>query len=872
MHKRRRGISIGAKTRASPSLDPGVSARLWYPTGGFNAETRWSMHHFVRLEPGAIPALKPQLSIAVRTLAEHVLRCGDLRVAFLGPRRAQAGIAGHRKIQESRPAGYQPEVPVAGRVETDRFVLRIAGRIDGVWPRDDGLVVEEIKTTTRSLDAAADNPVHWGQAKIYAHLLAVERKLEMATVQLTYLHLDSGEVLEIPRSFTAAELESFFDTVVGRYLQWAAAMIDWRIRRDESIRKLDFPFSAYRPGQREMAVAVYRAVRDNHPLLVQAPTGIGKTLAAWFPAVKAMGEGLIDRVFYLTARTTGRLVAQDALSRLRGAGLRFRTLSLTAKDKICFRPEAGCSAKLCEFAKGHYDRLNDALAAAINIEALTRGALEAVARTHRVCPFDLAMTLAPWVDGIIGDYNYIFDPQVRLKEFFEEEDAGRSLILVDEAHNMVDRAREMYSAELSTDALRDVRQPLKKDAPALHRALGRAARLMAAAVENAPEDGTLQVSERPPEEALDALRRCLRLAETALIRQSEAPWRTGLMECYFGIHAFLQVAEAYDRRYATFCRRLGRAAQVRLFCIDPAPGLAETIAACAGAVFFSATLAPMDYFAAVLGLPATVTRYRFPSPFDRRHLAVRVARRVSTFYKDRAGSVDQVAEAIAAVVEARPGNYLAFFPSYAYLDQVHEVLARHWPRIPTRCQTPTMTEADRENFLEWLPEAPTESRLGFAVMGGVFGEGIDLVGDRLTGAVVVGVGLPAIGPEREQIRRYYEGAQGCGFDFAYRYPGINRVLQAAGRVIRSASDRGVVALIDARFARPDYRRLLPDYWTLQWADDARQLSVGLKRFWAGMVDREVTPPLDGWGPVSTGPDGENDGRDGQTRHQGAAAT
>jgi DNA excision repair protein ERCC-2 len=306
MHKRRRGISIGAKTRASPSLDPGVSARLWYPTGGFNAETRWSMHHFVRLEPGAIPALKPQLSIAVRTLAEHVLRCGDLRVAFLGPRRAQAGIAGHRKIQESRPAGYQPEVPVAGRVETDRFVLRIAGRIDGVWPRDDGLVVEEIKTTTRSLDAAADNPVHWGQAKIYAHLMAVERKLEMATVQLTYLHLASGEVLEIPRSFTAAELESFFDTVVGRYLQWAAAMIDWRIRRDESIRKLDFPFSAYRPGQREMAVAVYRAVRDNHPLLVQAPTGIGKTLAVWFPSVKAMGEGLVDRVFYLTARTTGR--------------------------------------------------------------------------------------------------------------------------------------------------------------------------------------------------------------------------------------------------------------------------------------------------------------------------------------------------------------------------------------------------------------------------------------------------------------------------------------------------------------------------------------------------------------------------------------
>ena len=796
-------------------------------------------------------ASKPQLSIAVRTLAEHVLRSGDLRVAFLGPGRAQAGIAGHRRIQNARPGDYQAEVPVAGRVETERFVLHIAGRIDGVWPREDGLVVEEIKTTTRSPDKAPDNPVHWGQARIYAHLLAVERGLEAVTVQLTYVHLDSGEIREIPRRQTAAELKSFFDAVVARYLEWAAAVIDWRVLRDRRIREIEFPFPRYRPGQREMAVAVYRAVRDGRPLLAQAPTGIGKTLAAWFPAVKAMGEGLIDRVFYLTARTTGRLVAQDALAHLRRAGLRFRTLSLTAKDKICFRPEAGCSAELCEFARGHYDRLNDALAAAFEIEALTRDAVEAVARTHRVCPFDLTMNLADWVDAIIGDYNYIFDPRVRLKRFFEAEDAGRNLLLVDEAHNLVDRAREMYSAELATDDLHAVRGPLKADAPALYRALGRAKRLLSAAAADAPADGSPGVSERPPEEILDALRRVLRQAETVLVRQADAPWRMALMECYFGVNAFLQVAEAYDRRYATFRRRLGRTVSVRLFCIDPAPGLAETIGGCAGAVFFSATLAPMDYFATVLGLPHTVARCRFPSPFDRRHLAVRVARHISTFYKDRADTVDQVAGAIAAVVAAKPGNYLAFFPSYAYLDLVHEALARDWPGISTRCQAPAMSEAEREAFLQWLPEAPEATRLGFAVMGGVFGEGIDLVGDRLTGAIVVGVGLPAIGPEREQIRRYYEGQQGRGFDFAYRYPGINRVLQAAGRVIRSAGDRGVVALLDARFARPDYRCLLPAYWAVRFVDDATRLSRDLKVFWAQMDgaqapagnDVQVTAPV-----------------------------
>ncbi len=797
--------------------------------GRFNSDS-------IRESIRAAVIMKPELSIAVRTLAEHVLRSGDLHVAFLSPRRAQAGIAGHRRIQNARPGDYQAEVPVAGRVETERFVLHIAGRIDGVWPREDGLVVEEIKTTTQSLDPAPDNPVHWGQAKIYAHLLAVARGLETVTVQLTYYHLDSGEILEIPRRLTAADLKSFFDAVVARYLEWAATVIDWRTRRDQSIRDIAFPFPRYRPGQREMAVAVYRAVRDGFPLLAQAPTGIGKTLAVWFPAVKAMGEGLIDRIFYLTARTTGRLVAQDALAHLRRAGLRFRTLSLTAKDKICFRPEAGCSAEICEFARGHYDRLNDALAAAFTVEALTREAVETLARAHQVCPFHLAMTLAEWVDAIIGDYNYIFDPRVRLKQFFEEEGAGRSLILVDEAHNLVDRAREMYSAELSTDDLHAVRTPLKTAAPSLDRALGRARRLLSAAAEDAPTNGVPRVSERPSEEVLDSLRRVLRLAETVLIRQTDAPWRMGLMECYFGVQAFLQVAEAYDGRYATFCRRIKKEARVRLFCIDPAPGLAETIGCAASAVFFSATLAPMDYFAAVLGLPKTVTRCQFPSPFDRGRLAVRVARRISTFYKDRAESVNQVAEAIVAVVTARPGNYLAFFPSYAYLELVHEVLGRNWPQIATRCQAPAMTDAERDAFLRWLPAAPEAARLGFAVMGGVFGEGIDLVGDRLTGAIVVGVGLPAIGPEREQIRRYYEGEQGRGFDFAYRYPGINRVLQAAGRVIRSAADRGVVALVDARFARADYRRLLPAYWTVDSVDDAGQLFDDLKKFWAQMDD------------------------------------
>ncbi len=774
---------------------------------------------------------KPQISVAARVLAEHVLQGGDLAFSFLGSVRAQEGIAGHRRVQASRPEGYQREVAVACRVETGDFVLDIGGRIDGVWDLDGQVVLEEIKTTIQPLEAAAgaDNPVHWGQARIYAHMLAQERGLAQVTVQLTYYHLETGKLKELRRTETRTALAEFFEAVVGRYLDWIRILLAGRARRDAAIASLEFPFGRYRPGQREMAVAVFRAARDGHPLMVQAPTGIGKTMAAWFPAVKAVGAGLVERVFFLTARTTGRLAAEDAMARLRSAGLYFRVLSLTAKDRICFAPDATCGPEDCPYARGHFDRLMPALRAALEEQALTRARVEALAGDHRVCPFEFSVSLASHVDGIIGDYNYAFDPRVRLRSLFEAEGVGRTLLLVDEAHNLVDRGREMYSADLGKQAVLAVRREVKTVAPKLYRALGRVGRAISAV----PKEGAEGVSETPPEALLDELKGALRASEAVLLRHPGAQWRQAVMDLYFQMLAFARIGDGYDRRYVTLATGPAKEVQVRLFCLDPSPGLAETLSHCNAAVFFSATLTPMDYFQALFGLPAQTARCCLPSPFPEERFGIFVLSSVSTYYRDRSRTLEPVVEAIGAAVDARTGNYLVFFPSYAYLEQVYDVFVHRWPGTAVQCQTPRMGDQARDDFLAWFPEAPCHTRVGFAVMGGVFGEGIDLVGERLTGAVVVGVGLPAICPEREQIKRFFDGEMGTGFDFAYRFPGLNRVLQAAGRVIRSPEDRGVVVLIDARYSRSAYRRLLPLHWRPRPVGRIGRLADGLADFWDG---------------------------------------
>ncbi len=775
--------------------------------------------------------MKSRIQISVRNLVDFTLRSGDLETSFSGSGSTLDGIRAHQKIQKSRGPEFTGEVTVTHRVETERFLLDIAGRIDGVFLFPDRVVIDEIKTTTRELDAVTvgDNSLHWGQAQCYAAIYAIQHDCPEIWVQLTYHHLETGETREILRSFTREELEEFLGTLVERYLSWAETIAEWRAVRDASISALEFPFAAYREGQRAMAAAVYTTIRDRAQLLVQAPTGIGKTMAVLFPAVKALPNGLADKIFYLTARTTGRMVAENALSALRSRGMRLKTIHLTAKEKICFCPDAVCGGEECEYARGYYDRIHAALAGAFIRDAFTRETVEEIASEHRVCPFELSLDLSLWMDCIICDYNYVYNPRTFLKRFFAEK-SGDYVFLVDEAHNLVDRARDMFSAEIRKAPFLELRRSAGKQLPEISRVLGRINTWMVGARKRCEEINPLAEKE-PPEKLFPLLRKFLTRAERWLASHPKAAFREELLEVYFAVHGFLRVAEQYDDAYAACYEKKGDDLTLTLFCLDPSGPLREAAERGVATVFFSATLTPGEYFRRVFGCAESVRELMLASPFPEENLCLLVAGGISTLYSRRERTKDDIARIVHALIRCKKGNYLLFFPSYEYLRMVLERFVAVSPETDVIVQTPGMTEPDRERFIARFSCDNRETLVGFAVMGGVFGEGIDLAGDRLTGAAIVGVGLPAICLERELIREYFAERGGEGFEFAYLYPGFNKVLQAAGRVIRSETDRGVVLLIDSRFASDRYEMLFPPEWRASVVGNETRLEGRVLRFW-----------------------------------------
>jgi len=775
--------------------------------------------------------VKTILSIGVRELVEFVLRSGDLKVEFAGASRAADAIRIHQKIQFSRPAGYAAEVSISRQVEPPGFALAIGGRIDGVFEGLAVPVIDEIKTTRRSLEECLreENPLHWGQAKIYAFLYAEERGLAEIGVQLTYARLDTGETRDIRRHFPVAELRRFFEDVIGRYLEWAAVINTWRRRRDESIRGLAFPFDAYRPGQQEMVDAVFQTIQGGDRIFIQAATGIGKTMAVLFPAVRTLTDRTSDKVFYLTARTTGRLAAEKALGELRTRGLRLKHLALTAKEKACFNPQAACHPEECVFAKGHYDRLPEARNAMFDEDAWTREAVAAAARQFQVCPFEFSLDLSLWADLVVCDYNYAFDPKAYLRRFFLEE-TGDYAFLVDEAHNLVDRSREMFSAELRKQPFLDLRRSVKGALPPIYRSLGKINTWMLETRKRAEAAGAPTAERSAPEELYPLLRDFMAAAEKWLEKNVKTPFREELLERYFEAGGFLRVAEQFDESYAACYEAFPKNLRVRLFCIDPARQIGDALNRCRSAVFFSATLTPIDYFQTMLA-SESAEALALPSPFPAENLAVFVADRLSTYYRHRERTKPEIARILSSLVRPHRGNYLLFFPSYQYMRMVLEMFRSASPDIDVIVQEPGMGERQREEFLARFETDNARTLVGFAVMGGIFGEGIDLVGTRLSGAAVVGVGLPAVGLERELIREYFAARLEQGFEYAYMYPGINRVLQAAGRVIRTETDRGVVLLIDQRYGSEHYRALLPGHWSPARIRDQAEFAVDLSGFW-----------------------------------------
>ena len=804
-----------------------------------------------------VAASKPVHTISVRDLVEFVLRQGDLggEREFVGSDRALAGIRGHQKIQRSRPTGYLTELPVEYRVETEDFTLQIRGRIDGLLIASEQVLLEEIKTVQGTWDHKAD-PLHWAQAKFYAFMHAQENGLKELVLQLVYLELPAGKVTEFRQKLSFTELSDFFATTTSVYVDWLRERHHWCLARDAAIATLAFPFPVYRPGQRELAVAAYRVLANCGRLFLAAPTGIGKTISVLFPAVKALGEGKLERIFYLTARTVGRAIAEKALVDLRRAGLKLRAVTLTAKEKVCVRGGHPCDPLTCPLALGYYDRVKPAIREALAQEEITRAVLESVGQKHQVCPFEFSLDVSVWADAIICDYNYVFDPQVYLRRHFAE-DGGAYGFLVDEAHNLVDRAREMFSADLDGQEIQDVKRAIKQAAPRcskaltqLHtamRKLGDATEPHAESFEASDtavelnlfpaktatirnEDNGVSTSPEFPNSLIEPLETALDETENWLVKNQPAEFREALLGLYFRMHLFRRTAEHYDERFVTIIES-DPAMKVRQFCLDPSLLLRKALARGTAAIFFSATLTPMDYYRTLLGGEPGDPGLQLASPFPSENLAVLIQDRIQTHFKGRAESLGDVVEAIGTLVQGRSGNYLVYFPSYQYLNDTLQAFQLRHPSVPVLVQRPGMTEPERDAFLAAFSVEHGETLVGFAVLGGIFGEGIDLVGERLIGAVIVGVGLPQLCVERNLIRDYFQQQNAAGFEYAYTFPGMNRVLQAIGRVIRSETDHGVVLLIDARFNETRYRRLFPAWWKYLRVRHTDGLREAIGSFW-----------------------------------------
>lgn len=793
------------------------------------------------------------VALSVRRLVEFLLRTGSIDSRFSGFDRANEGARIHRRLQRAaikEHEDYKAEVPLRQEYTCEGIIYTLDGRADGIFTRDGLPVIEEIKSTTLPTpDITEDHaPEHWAQGQVYAAIYALQNSLPKVTVLLTYFQVDEELVIRFEHTYTAEELDDIVQDLLRRYAPWARMAADWQAKSRAALKELAFPFKEYRPGQRAMISEVYKVCRDGGQLLCQAPTGIGKTMSVLFPALKALGNGIPGPVFYLTARGTTRAAAESALDLLRAsdAALPLRSVTLTAKDKICLCETRECTPEACPYANGYFERIKDALWDALQdpTAALSASLLQEYARKHRVCPFEMGLDLSLWSDVIIGDYNYLFDPVVRLQRFFESR--GEYLFLIDEAHNLPDRARDMHSATLEKAAFYQAKKDLGKGKSSLKTALSKVNNYFiewrhrceeAASGQDARFGQTLFESSR--DDVFDRLltRLCEQL-EIWLDDHREADdLHAELLQLYFDARDWLRVADTFDEHFVLQISAYGSQVRASMLCLDPSAFLAADFSLGRAAVLFSATLTPASYYKDLCGLEqARAVALR--SPFPQNNMALLCAQSVSTRYRDRESSIPAIASYLAAMVQARTGNYLAFFPSYAYMDKVYESFVAQYPELDVCRQESSMDEDQRADFLARFAPSPARSLLGFAVLGGVFGEGVDLAGDRLVGVAVVGPGLPQVSARQEKLRDHFEQTRGCGFDYAYRYPGMNKVLQAAGRLIRTPEDRGVVLLFDNRFITPDYLRLMPPHWShLRTVYTEQALTDALRDFWqAGIPD------------------------------------
>lgn len=783
---------------------------------------------------------KTIMRISVRNLVEFLLRSGDIDNRYRGSvENAMAeGSRIHRMIQKRMGSNYLAEVFLRHTVVTDRYDLVLEGRADGIITEETGITIDEIKGTYRELKRIREPvPVHLAQAKCYAWMYAARQGCKSIGVRMTYCNMETEEIKYFHENYDLEELSEWFEGLLGQYHKWAELEYEWKQISRDSMKRLPFPF-VYREGQKELMAYVYQTIYHKKKLFLEAPTGVGKTISTVFPAIKAMGEGKGDKLFYLTAKTITRTVAVDTFSILRGSGLRMKTVTLTAKEKICPLDEAECNPVACPCAKGHYDRINNAVYELLTAEEdYCRDTIEQYARSHQVCPFEMSLDLTLFSDAVICDYNYLFDPHVYLKRFFSEGVNAEYLFLIDEAHNLLERGREMYSAVLIKEEFLRMKKLVREYDSRLEKHLEKCNKEMLLLKRRCEKYHILY-------DISTLINLCSRLfasLDTYLQEHDDSPIRKEVLEFYFEISHFLEMYDRVDDNYVIYCEMKDDSNfQVKLLCVNPSLNLMECMAKGRSSILFSATLLPIQYYKKLLGGEESDYEVYARSTFDERKRALFIGGDVTSRYARRTESeYHNIASYLHEILRNRHGNYMAFFPSHAFLQKVYLSFRENFFQegsVECILQTDSMNEEQREAFLKafsYQPDTRPEdsSLLGFCVLGGIFSEGIDLKADSLIGAIVVGTGIPQICTEREIFKNFFDEQGESGFDYAYRFPGMNKVLQAAGRVIRTADDVGIVALLDERFARPDYQRLFPYEWQDIQMVSRSEIAGKVERFW-----------------------------------------
>lgn len=816
-----------------------------------------------------------QVKISVRNFVEFMLRSGDIdnRKHVSSENAMVEGGRIHRMIQRRMGSEYEAEVFLKYEEETPKYKLIIDGRADGIitiqkpqltegfgslqtpdtvkpYVLQEHVTIDEIKGTYRELDRIKKpEVVHLAQAKVYAYIYGTQKELDSICVRMTYCNMDTEEVKYFIEEYTLEELKTWFMELVEGYKKWAQFQIDWRERRQESIKNLQFPYN-YRKGQKELAAGVYRTIYHKRKLFLEAPTGVGKTLSTVFPAVKALGEELGERIFYLTAKTITRTVAEQCFELLRLKGLRFKTVVLTAKEKVCMNGECECNPASCPYAKGHFDRINEAVFDLITKEdCFSRESIETYAEKHQVCPFEFALDASLFADGIIGDYNYLFDPHVHLKRFFAEGNQSKGIFLVDEAHNLVERGRDMYSAVLVKENFLELKKQVKPYSVRMEKQLEKCNRellLLKRETERVKQWSTI-------ESFVLALNRLSTTMTEYLENHDDSPVRDKVLEFYFEISHFLLMYDGISDDYVMYTQ-MGDEGEffLKLFCVNPAKKLKACMEKGVSSILFSATLIPVQYYKKLLGGTKEDYEIYADSVFDTGKRALFIGNDVTSKYTRRnEEEYYRIASYVYNIVKERQGNYMVFFPSYSMMEKIHTIYEREFQsKTDVRCllQKESMSEEEREEFLNQFKESCNQSKenlsqqieinveiegslLGFCVLGGIFSEGIDLTQDSLIGVIIVGTGLPLVCPEREILKNYFDDEDGSGFDYAYRYPGMNKVLQAAGRVIRTSEDVGIIALLDERFLQNSYTRLFPREWREYKIVTENIIGNHVEKFW-----------------------------------------